>query len=199
MMIPQIVGSMGLLGIAAYSTQAVVQIRTAVFALRRRAEKNKSAVITLLLSYLGLLMMSQLNPGLFCPLPYGLIGMLVFALIDGDDGMSGVFDLVNKIKERKERRAEPESVTLDSDESERNINAEESVTADEMPEDIPTEKTRRVAVAVRHKRVKKKITAEKKEEPKPTVLKRKERINRTKRRKYKNYSNEKIYSQEEYR
>ena len=73
MMIPQVIGSMGAVGIIAYIYQAVLQIRVSVRAIKDAANEQKGAIVTILLSYLGVLMMSQVNPGLFCPLPYGLI------------------------------------------------------------------------------------------------------------------------------
>lgn len=44
--------------------------------------------LTLAMCYGGLLIMSQVNPGIFCPLPYTLIGTMIFALLDGNRGIS---------------------------------------------------------------------------------------------------------------
>lgn len=75
MMIPQIIGSMGCLGIAAYGYQLFGRVRL-VF-------KNFTPyTCTLGLSYLGLFLMSQVNPGEFCPLPYGLLAVLTFIMIE---------------------------------------------------------------------------------------------------------------------
>ena len=73
MMIPQIIGSMGLLGVAAYGFQAFMRGK-AVF-----TSKNKWS-LCLGISYLGILMMSQVNPGEFCPLPFELLTVLLFIL-----------------------------------------------------------------------------------------------------------------------
>ncbi len=73
MMIPQIIGSMGLLGVAAYGFQAFMRGK-AVF-----TNKGKWS-LCLGISYLGILMMSQVNPGEFCPLPFELLTVLLFIL-----------------------------------------------------------------------------------------------------------------------
>ena len=73
MMIPQIIGSMGLLGVAAYGFQAFMRGK-AVF-----TKKSKWS-LCLGISYLGVLMMSQVNPGEFCPLPFELLTVLLFVL-----------------------------------------------------------------------------------------------------------------------
>ncbi len=71
MMIPQIIGSMGLLGVAAYLYQFVGRLRLIL--------KNADFwSLCLGISYLGVLMMSQVNPGEFCPLPYELLTVLLF-------------------------------------------------------------------------------------------------------------------------
>ena len=78
MMIPQIVGSLGLFGVAAYSCQFVLRVRT-VF---RNIDAYK---LVMGLSYLGLFLMSQVNPGEFCPIPYALIGVLIFLMLEKYD------------------------------------------------------------------------------------------------------------------
>lgn len=73
MMIPQIVGSMGLIGICAYGFQILQRFKL-IFT------KKSSWSLVLGISYLGILMMSQVNPGEFCPLPFGLLTILLFIL-----------------------------------------------------------------------------------------------------------------------
>ena len=73
MMIPQIIGSMGLVGVAAYGYQAYARFKL-VFV------KMSSWSLVLGISYLGILMMSQVNPGEFCPLPFELLTVLLFIL-----------------------------------------------------------------------------------------------------------------------
>jgi hypothetical protein len=78
MMIPQIIGSLGLFGVAAYSWQFILRVRTVL--------KNVDAYnLVMGLSYLGLFLMSQVNPGEFCPIPYALIGVLIFLMLEKYD------------------------------------------------------------------------------------------------------------------
>ena len=73
MMIPQIIGSMGLVGVAAYGYQAYARFKL-IFT------KKSSWALVLGISYLGIFMMSQVNPGEFCPLPFELLTVLLFIL-----------------------------------------------------------------------------------------------------------------------
>ncbi len=77
MMIPQVVGSMGAVGILGYGLQLFVRARLAI-------KKLNPYTVTFFMCYVGLLMMSQLNPGEFCPLPYGLIAVLLFIMIENE-------------------------------------------------------------------------------------------------------------------
>ena len=71
MMIPQIVGSMGLIGIFAYGYQIFGRVKL-IF------KKVCAWSLVLGISYLGILGMSQVNPGEFCPVPYGVLTVLLF-------------------------------------------------------------------------------------------------------------------------
>ncbi len=73
MYIPQIIGSMGVLGVLAYAFQFFVRAR---LTFTRRSPWS----ISLGVSYLGLLLISQVNPGEFCPLPFLLLATLLFIL-----------------------------------------------------------------------------------------------------------------------
>ena len=75
MMIPQIVGSLGLVGMFCYGKQMVER-----FAMIFR--KPDAYVRTLGLSYMGIFLMSQVNPGEFCPLPYELLTVITFIMIE---------------------------------------------------------------------------------------------------------------------
>ena len=75
MMIPQIIGSMGLCGIVAYLTQFIGRVRS----FWRRVNPYTGC---LFISYLGVFMMSQVNPGEFVPLPYSLIAVTLFIIIE---------------------------------------------------------------------------------------------------------------------
>ena len=72
-MIPQIIGSMGLVGVFAYLWQGVQRLKM-VFS------KSSSWGYCLGVSYLGILLISQVNPGEFCPLPFELLTVLLFIL-----------------------------------------------------------------------------------------------------------------------
>ena len=77
LMIPQIFGSMGLVGAAAYGYQAFGRFKIWI--------KTRNALNTVLfLSYIGLLLMSQVNPGEFCPLPYEFLAVMIFILLEFD-------------------------------------------------------------------------------------------------------------------
>lgn len=76
MMLPQIWGSMGILGIVAYAFNFYIRGRLIL--------KNRRDIysMTLALSYLGLFLMSQVNPGEFCPVPYALLAVLIFIFME---------------------------------------------------------------------------------------------------------------------
>lgn len=75
MMIPQIIGSMGLCGVVAYGYQLFGRLRTYL------SRINVFSSV-LLLSYFGVFLMSQVNPGEFCPLPYELLAVMLFVLME---------------------------------------------------------------------------------------------------------------------
>ena len=71
----QIVGGLGVVGILAYGYQLAERIF--VFF------KNKNLItLTMLLSYGGLFLMSQVNPGEFCPIPYAMLAVTYFILME---------------------------------------------------------------------------------------------------------------------
>ena len=77
--IAQIMGSMGLVGIAAYGV--LMRDRIALL----RAGKTPF-VRALALSYLGMLLISLTNPGEFCPFPNAALMVMVFALAEEATG-----------------------------------------------------------------------------------------------------------------
>jgi hypothetical protein len=79
MMIPQIVGSLGSIGMFAYGYQLVLRSKAVI---KGMFTPDKLVILALGMSYVGVLLMSQVNPGLFCPLPYSLMTVMIFALID---------------------------------------------------------------------------------------------------------------------
>lgn len=76
MMVPQVIGSMGLIGILAYGFQFLNRMKLVL-----KSKRYDSWVLWV--CYLGLFFMSQVNPGEFCPLPYELIAVMIFILIEG--------------------------------------------------------------------------------------------------------------------
>ncbi len=72
----QIISSMGLLGVGAYAWMLVSRLR-----LLWRARRSAAAV-SAGLSYLGLLMMSMTNPGIFCPFPELALLTLMFSILE---------------------------------------------------------------------------------------------------------------------
>ena len=75
MMIPQIIGSLGSVGSLAYGYQFYTRFRL-IFT------KVTVPKIFLGLSYSGILLMSQVNPGEFCPIPYELLTVLLFIFLE---------------------------------------------------------------------------------------------------------------------
>lgn len=71
----QIIGGLGALGIAAYGFQLVDRVR--IF-LRNRSRLTWA----MFLSYIGLFLMSQVNPGEFCPVPYAMLAVTFFAIME---------------------------------------------------------------------------------------------------------------------
>ena len=75
MMIPQIIGSMGIVGIIAYGFQIINRVYIAI-------AKSDYSSFVLFLCYGGLLLMSQTNPGEFCPFPYEMLAVMIFVIIE---------------------------------------------------------------------------------------------------------------------
>lgn len=71
----QVIGSMGLVGIAAYLWQVSERVKLAW-------QTRKSELLMFSLSYLGMILMSLVNPGIFCPFPNAAAITLIFALME---------------------------------------------------------------------------------------------------------------------
>ncbi|MBQ9163100.1 MAG: hypothetical protein IJX74_07510 [Clostridia bacterium] len=99
MWVPQVVGSLGIVGILAYGYQLVS--RTVIFV------KNRSLMnLTLFMSYVGLWLMSQVNPGEFCPAPYAMLAVTYFAFMENPDEDIFLVEKFEAIKKSlKNRRA----------------------------------------------------------------------------------------------
>ncbi len=144
MMIPQIIGSLGIVGIIAYLFQGGMHIYILVSALKKRAA-DTSLVLSLALCYGGVLLMSQVNPGLFCPIPYGLIATVIFATIDGSDGLEPFFALGRRLRERNEARlalTDTETSVLQEAPPETN----NDIPLPPNPEEIPCDKKEGTAI-----------------------------------------------------
>jgi hypothetical protein len=86
MIIPQIVGSLGSIGILAYGYQFFARMKAVI---KGVFTKDRILICALGMSYIGIVLMSQVNPGLFCPFPYSLMTVMIFALIDGNNLQKG--------------------------------------------------------------------------------------------------------------
>ncbi|MBQ7376989.1 MAG: O-antigen ligase family protein [Clostridia bacterium] len=78
MMIPQIIGSLGLVGILGFGYQIYGRVRMIL-------SRLSPYVICLALSYIGVFAMSQVNPGELCPLPYEMLVVFFFVLIESEE------------------------------------------------------------------------------------------------------------------
>ena len=77
-LLPQIIGSMGIVGILAYGYQFLLRLRVMLH-VRRTAYTG-----ALILSYVVTLLYSQIDPGIFSPMPFGLLVVLTFALLEAE-------------------------------------------------------------------------------------------------------------------
>lgn len=75
MMVFQIIGSLGTVGILGYGYQFYTRVKL-IF------QKPTLRMMALGLSYAGIFLMSQINPGEFCPIPYELLAVLLFIFLE---------------------------------------------------------------------------------------------------------------------
>lgn len=71
----QVIGGLGAVGIAAYGYQLGSRVRLFV-------QTRSNVTLTMFLSYIGLFLMSQVNPGEFCPVPYSMLAVTFFAVME---------------------------------------------------------------------------------------------------------------------
>lgn len=76
--VAQVVGGLGTVGVLAWGYQLTVRFRLAY---RRRGAND----FAFGLCYLGLLLMSMLNPGEFCPVPYAFLAIVFFVMLERHD------------------------------------------------------------------------------------------------------------------
>ena len=92
-LLPQIVGGMGVVGIVAYAYQFAVRIRL------MRAAPRTPYMGALILSYLGVLIYSQIDPGLVSP--YAIVATVLFVLMEEESHPSPMLPLRKQHKEKQ--------------------------------------------------------------------------------------------------
>ena len=89
---PQIWGSMGLVGCAAFGYQLYQRVRLCLF--RPSAES-----VAVMLSCLGLFLYSQTDPGEFIPVPFALLGVLLYVMLERHaEEQKGTLTVLSPIK-----------------------------------------------------------------------------------------------------
>lgn len=71
----QVIGGLGIVGILAYGYQAIDRL---IIFFKNRSYAN----LIFLISYGGLFLMSQVNPGEFCPMPYAALAVTFFIIME---------------------------------------------------------------------------------------------------------------------
>ena len=77
LMVAQIIGSLGILGVICYLFQIINRFWVAI-------RRISPYTWTLAISYLGIFMMSQVQPGEFCPIPHELLVIILFIAIENE-------------------------------------------------------------------------------------------------------------------
>jgi hypothetical protein len=72
---PQIWGSMGLVGCAAFGYQLYQRVRLCLF-------RPSADSVAVMLSCLGLFLYSQADPGEFIPVPFAVLGVLLYVMLE---------------------------------------------------------------------------------------------------------------------
>lgn len=75
-LIPQIIGSLGIVGVLAYGYQLWLRLRVILAAERTLYTK------ALLFSYIGILLYSQIDPGIFSPMPFAALTVFLFVFLE---------------------------------------------------------------------------------------------------------------------
>ena len=89
----QVIGGLGSLGIVCYGYQLIDRI--IIFF------KNMNLLnFTLIMSYMGLFIMSQVNPGEFCPIPYAALAVTFFIIMEKKEDDITFPELGKRIKDR---------------------------------------------------------------------------------------------------
>ncbi len=95
----QIMASLGLVGIAAFSVQFISRI---ILFIKKRTVFN----VTILVAYLGIEMMSLVNPGIFCPIPYLFLVTMFISIVEYVNETDDVTDLTDDILLSQEKEEE---------------------------------------------------------------------------------------------
>ncbi|MBO5270174.1 MAG: hypothetical protein J6B77_05270, partial [Clostridia bacterium] len=72
---PQIWGGLGLVGCIAFAYQAVLRVKLILF-------RPNAKTVAIALSYIGLFLYSQTDPGEFIPIPFAALAVLMFVLLE---------------------------------------------------------------------------------------------------------------------
>ena len=88
----QVLASFGLVGAAAYAYQWICRLKTLF-------KCKTQFTVTVALSYLGLAMMSLVNPGLFCPVPYLFMLTMMLVIVEKkNEELRNESDLIEPIR-----------------------------------------------------------------------------------------------------
>ena len=90
----QVFAGLGIVGILAYGYQLIDRI---IIFIKSRC----NLTLTLMLSYVGLFLMSQVNPGEFCPAPYAMLGVTYFIIMEGNQKDRTLSSLLKREKKSK--------------------------------------------------------------------------------------------------
>lgn len=116
MIVPQIVAGLGCVGIFAYGWQFVSRVLSLVRAAKKEEALQLGAIMTVGLSYSGILLMSLVNPGLFCPIPYALLAVILMCTVDGEGGLQRNFKAPeSKLKRRRTPSRRPKMIKFGSE------------------------------------------------------------------------------------
>ena len=77
----QVISSMGLAGVAAYGWMLIKRLKMLW------QGRKSTGVCAFALAYIGILMMSMTNPGIFCPFPEAGLLTLMFAMIEKEESI----------------------------------------------------------------------------------------------------------------
>lgn len=80
----QVMASLGLVGCAAYLWQFVER-------LRMLWQKRSKDAFIMSISYIGIMLMSMTNPGLFCPMPTAVLLVIMFAVVEYENSPVRVY------------------------------------------------------------------------------------------------------------